>query len=131
VVWLGLIEAEMSRSHRVGPHFLEVVNEKHPIVKSVLVKAKNRIDRRWMPVPDLRVSGPFLFPKNPEHHLLGCDWDHRIGAVLAAPYSKGRAVAISPHPEMTENERGLEVLNEPLMPVSEFLRASLEWSAGR
>jgi hypothetical protein len=32
---------------------------------------------------------------------------------------------------MTENERGLEVLNEPLMPVSEFLRASLEWSAGR
>jgi len=131
VVWLGLIEAEMSRSHGVGPHSLEVVDEKHPIVKSVLVKAKSNADRRWMPVPCVRVSGPFLFPKNPKHLLLSYDWEHRLGAVLAAPYGRGRAVAISPHPEMTENERGLEVLNEPLMPVSNLLRASLEWSAGR
>ncbi len=131
VVWLGLIEAEISRLGGVGMHALEVVDEKHPIAKPVLRRAKGRKDRRWLPIPCMRVSGPIFFPKKKGQMLLSYDWEQRLGAVLAGGYGRGRAVAISPHPEMTENERDQSLLNEPLMPVSEMLRAALLWSAGR
>ena len=129
VVWLGLIEAEVSRMQGSGPHALEVADEKHPVVKPILRRAKGRRDRRWLPV--LRWNGPILFPKRREQMLLSYDWEQRLGAVLAGGYGRGRAVAISPHPEMTENERDQSLLNELLMPVSEMLRAALLWSAGR
>jgi hypothetical protein len=131
VVWLGLIEADISRSYGVGLHSLEVVDGRHPIVRGVIERAKGRKDRRWLPLNVVRVSGPIFFPKHPRQMVLSYDWEHRLGAVLAADYGKGRAVAISPHPEMTEHETDTELRHEPLMKVAGILKNALYWSARR
>jgi hypothetical protein len=131
VVWLGLIEADISRSYGVGLHSLEVVDGRHPIVRGVIERDRGRNDRRWLPLNVVRVSGPIFFPKHPRQMVLSYDWEHRLGAVLAADYGKGRAVAISPHPEMTEHEADTELRNEPLMKASGLLKNALYWSARR
>jgi hypothetical protein len=64
--------------------------------------------------------------------IFSYDWEKRLGAVLAADYGKGRAVAISPHPERTESDLGKDIpLSEPLMHAAEILRHALRWSGGR
>jgi hypothetical protein len=131
VVWLGLIEAEISRACGAGMHALEVVDAKHPIAKPVLRRAEGRKDRRWQPVPCMRVNGPIFFPKNKRQMVFSYDWEQRLGAVLAGGYGRGRAVALSPHPEMTGNERDGTVSAEPLLPASGIYRAALLWAAGR
>ena len=131
IVWLGLIEADISRAQGTGMHALEVVDEKHPIARGVLERAKGRKDRKWKPLPILRVSGPILFPKAARQMIFSYDWEHRLGAVLAAPYGKGRAVAISPHPEAAAHETDMEILNESPMKVSLLLKNALRWATGR
>lgn len=117
VVWLGLIRADISRAAGTGPHSLEVVNDRHPIVAGVIERATGRKDRKWKPVPITRINGPIFFPKNPRQLVLSYDWEHRLGAVLAGHYGKGRVVAISPHPEL-----------KPRTAIG-ILKNALTWSA--
>lgn len=131
VVWLGLLEAEISRSQGAGLHALEIVDATHPIAKSVRRRAQGRRDRRWLPVPCVRVNGPIFFPKRKEQMVFSYDWEQRLGAVLAGGYGRGRAVAISPHPEMTEDELERYVTSTPRMPVAAMYRAAILWAAGR
>jgi len=130
VVWLGLLAAEISRMAGVGMHQLEVADAAHPIAREEIQRAEGRTDREWLAVPCLRVSGPILLPKNKGQMVFSYDWEQRLGAVVAGDFGKGRAVAVSPHPEMGENERGRELRDEPLMPASKILRSALLWSAG-
>jgi hypothetical protein len=130
VVWLGLIAADISRAHGVGMHSLEVVNEKHPIVRGVIERAKGRKDRKWLALPVIRVSGPIFFPRDPKQMVMSYDWEQRLGAILAGSYGNGRAVAISPHPEATEHELDTDVLREPPMKAAGLLKNALYWSAG-
>lgn len=131
VIWLGLIEADISRAQGEGLHSLETVQAAHPIVEGVVERAEGRTDRTWKQLPVIRVNGPVFFPKHPDQMLMSYDWEHRLGAILAAPHGRGRAVAISPHPEFMENERGNgPVLEGDLMRASLLLRNSLYWSAG-
>lgn len=131
VVWLGLIQADISRSYGVGLHSLEVVDGRHPILRGVARRARGRRDRRWLPLTVMRVSGPIFFPRQPRQMILSYDWERRLGAVLAADYGRGRAVAISPHPEMTAQETDTDLRNEPLLPVAGVLKNALYWSAHR
>jgi len=131
VVWLGLIEADISRATGTGMHALEVVDDKHPIVRGVIERAKGRKDRKWLPLPAIRVSGPIFFPKNPRQMVMSYDWEHRLGAILAGSYGKGRAVAMSPHPEATEHEFDTDVLREPPMKAAGLLKNALYWCAHR
>jgi len=62
--------------------------------------------------------------------LLSYDWEHRLGAVVAAEYGRGRAVAISPHPENTTHETTAWRCSTSRAPSAEILRAALYWSAG-
>ena len=131
VVWLGLIAADISRTHGVGPHALETVDAAHPIVKGV-VEPAGQAHRAWKPLPVMRVNGPVFFPKHPEQMLMSYDWEHRLGALLAAPAGGGRAAAFSPHPEMREDESGTDNLTEgPLPRAALLLRNALYWSGGR
>jgi hypothetical protein len=131
VVWLGLIEADISRAQGAGLHTLETVQAAHPILHQVIERAAGRTDRDWKPLPVVRVNGPIFFPKQPDQMLMSYDWEHRLGAILAAPFGKGRAVAISPHPELLEHETGGgPVPDGELMRVSLLLRNALYWSAG-
>lgn len=132
VVWLGLIKADISRSQGAGPHAMEVVAAGHPLLAGVTDPTPERKDRHWKPIPVIRINGPIFFPKNRKHLIASYDWEQRLGAVLAAPYGKGRAVAISPHPEFSANESlNGPLLEEPLMRVSGLLKNALYWSAGR
>jgi hypothetical protein len=132
VIWLGMIEADISRTQGAGPHALETVQADHPIVRNVVEKAAGRTDRDWKPLPILRVNGPVFFPKNADQMLMSYDWEHRLGAVLAAPFRKGRAVAISPHPEFLESETAFGPLLEGDLPrAALLLRNALYWSAGK
>lgn len=135
VVWLNLIEAGISRTQGVGPHALETVNDRHPICRGVIQRTEGRKDRKWKPIPVNRINGPIFFPKKPAAMVFSYDWEHRLGAVLAGEYGRGRAVAISPHPERTARDvdaSGLEPMPlDPLMPVSELLKNALNWAAGR
>jgi putative intracellular protease/amidase len=132
VVWLGLIEADISRTAGTGPHALEVVEEKHPIWNGVLERATGRTDRRWLPVPVARVNGPIFFAKHPHQTIASYDWERRLGAILAAPYGQGRAVAISPHPEFIEGESPSEgsILDGEPARAALLLRNALYWSTG-
>ena len=132
VVWLGLIEADISRTAGTGPHALEVVEEKHPIWNGVLERATGQTDRRWLPVPVMRVNGPIFFAKHPDQTVASYDWERRLGAILTAPYGQGRAVAISPHPEFIEGESDSEgcVLDGEPARAALLLRNALYWSAG-
>lgn len=135
LVWMGLLEAEISRMPGAGPHTLEVVNAHHPIVQGVVERAVGRRDRTWRPVPVVRINGPILFPKKRDTLVFSYDWEGRLGAVLAGACGKGRAVAISPHPERTvddtETDESVPLPRSPLMPVVRLLRNALMWSAGR
>ena len=128
VVWLGVIQAEISRTMGTGMHALEVVNEKHPILRGVIERTRGHKDRKWKSLPVVRLNGPIFFPRDRSQLILSYDWEQRLGAVLAADYGQGRAVAISPHPECTENERG-DILNEPPLRSAGLLRNALYWSA--
>ena len=130
VVWLRMIPAEISRTMGVGMHELEVVNAKHPLLRGVIERTHGHKDRTWKRLPAVRLNGPMFFPKDRSHLVLSYDWEQRLGAVLAADYGQGRAVAISPHPECTENERE-DILTEPPMRVVALLRNALYWSARR
>lgn len=130
VVWLGLIEADISRTPGAGMHQLEAVAPEHPICAGVVQRAEGRSDRAWRPVPVIRVNGPLLFPKHPDTMILSYDWEHRLGAVLAGSFGRGRAVAMSPHPERTEHDLGADIPGEPLMPCAGLLKNALEWAGG-
>lgn len=131
LIWMGIIEAEISRTQGVGMHALETVNGKHPLLRGVLQRAAGRTDRTWQPLPVMRVGGPILFPKHPEQMLMSYDWEGRLGAVLAAPYARGRAVAISPHPELRADEAELDAVTPgPPPPAALLLRNALLWAAG-
>jgi hypothetical protein len=111
---------------------MEVVDEAHPILAGVSVRTQGREDRKWNAIPTLRVNGPIFFPADPGQMVLSYDWEHRMGAVLAAPFGKGRAVAISPHPEYVEGEQPFgPAIDGPLPPAAGLLRNALYWSAGR
>jgi len=131
IVWLGLIAADISRTAGVGPHSLEVVNERHPVAAGVIQRAKGRKDRRWQPIPTPRINGPIFFPHDPGDMVFSYDWEHRLGAVLAAEVERGRAVAISPHPERALDDLGDEMPAGPPPPTAEILRRALVWRAGR
>jgi len=132
IIWLGLIEADISRTDGTGPHSMEVVNARHPILKDVIEHCKSHPERKWKRLPVTRINGPVFFPRDKKTMVLSYDWEQRMGAVLAAPFGKGRAVAISPHPERTERDFGKNILiEEPLMPVAGLLRNALVWAAGR
>lgn len=131
VVWMGFIKAEISRTAGMGMHSLEARDGQHPVLAGVLERAHGRTDRRWLPLPVMRWNGPILFPKHPRQMILSYDWEHRLGAVLCAGHGRGRAVAISPHPEMTEHETYDTILHEPLMRVSDVLKNAILWAAGR
>ncbi len=132
VVWLGLIDADISRTSGAGIHSLEMVQASHPLLKGVARRAVGRKDRRWQAVPVMRISGPVFFPKDSQTLIASYDWEQRLGAVLAADADRGRAVAVSPHPERTEHDSGLcEVPLAPLMPVAVLLRNALLWAAHR
>jgi len=64
VVWLGLVEADISRAVGAGPHSLEVVDEKHPIVRPVLERAKGRKDAAGSPSRSSR-QRPDPVPETP------------------------------------------------------------------
>ncbi len=131
VIWMDLIEADISRTSGVGPHALETVDGRHPIVKGVVERAVGRRDRAWLPLPVMRIGGPVMFPKHREHMLMSYDWEGRLGAVLAAPCGRGRAVAISPHPERLIGETETGALQTgPLPRCALLLRNALLWSAG-
>lgn len=130
VVWMGLIEADISRTQGAGPHSLETVDGRHPIVQGIIEPATGRTDRTWNALPVLRINGPIFFPKHPEQMIMSYDWEGRLGAILAGDYQRGRVVAISPHPEFSACESpGGPVIDEPLMPVAGLLRNALSWSA--
>ena len=132
VVWLGLIEADISRTQGCGMHALETVDETHPIVHGVVERAAGRKDRKWNALPVIRINGPIFFPKRREQMVMSYDWERRLGAILAASYGRGRAVAISPHPEFQETEvEGGPVLDGEPMRAALLLRNALLWSAGR
>ena len=135
VVWLDIIPAEILRMAGAGLHSLEVADERHPIARGVIRRARGRKDRRWNPVPILRLNGPIFCPANPETMVFSYDWERRLGAVLAGGHGQGRAAAISPHPEYTPAEVSVAPNNpvamEPPMPASAILRNALFWAAGR
>lgn len=128
VIWLGLVDAEISRTEGVGPHSLDVANEKHPICRGVIKRASGRKDRRWQSVPAIRVNGPVFFPRKKEEMIFSYDWEKRLGAVLASVYGKGRVVAISPHLERTANDLATSIPDEELMASSLILRNAVEWA---
>ncbi|MHC4872899.1 MAG: hypothetical protein ACYTFY_13740 [Planctomycetota bacterium] len=131
VVWLGLIEAEMSRMAGVGMHAIEMQSEKHPIVKNAFTKTKGRSDRKWNSLPVMRMSGPMVFPKDKSAILASYDWEGRLGAIVASDYGKGRAVGISPHPERLQDDAGKDMIDGELLPVAKVLYNSLYWAASR
>ena len=131
VVWLDLIPADISRSQGVGPHALEVVDAAHPLTRGVIVRTEGRTDRQWQPVPVIRMNGPIFFPHRRETMVFSYDWEQRLGAVLAAPYERGRAAAISPHPERADGDLGDAIPATTLAPAALLLRNALLWAAGR
>lgn len=133
VVWLGLIEAEISRADGIGMHSLEVTDGEHPLLRGVAERAEGRTDRAWKPIPTIRWNGPIFMDCDPRHRVAAYDWEQRLGAVLAADYGAGRAVAISGHPEMVEEDLTMEggIATAPRMPCSLILRNALYWAAGR
>jgi phosphoribosylformylglycinamidine (FGAM) synthase-like amidotransferase family enzyme len=130
VVWLGLVPADISRAAGVGMHQLEVQAPNHPVAAGVCEPA-GRADREWKPLQVVRFNGPILFPKADAQMVFSYDWEGRLGAVVAADYGDGRAVAISPHPERTADDIGADMPDDPLLPVAGVLRDSLLWAAGR
>jgi hypothetical protein len=112
-------------------HSLEVKQATHPLAAGVVQPATGRTDRAWLAVPVLRMNGPIFFPADPATQIFSYDWEHRLGAVLAADCGQGRAVAISPHPERSEHDLTEAMPDEPLMPVARLLRNALLWSAHR
>lgn len=135
IVWMNLIRAQISRAQGAGPHALEVVDEKHPITRGVIKRTRGRKDRKWKAVPIVRLNGPIFFPKDPATMVFSYDWEQRMGAVLAAGCGRGRAVAISPHPENTFEELSAtpdaDVKMGPLTDAALILRNALLWAAGR
>jgi hypothetical protein len=128
IVWLGLIEADISRAAGAGLHSLEVVDPEHPIAAPVIEKGPHA-NRPWCSIPIIRIGGPIFFPKKQNQMIFSYDWEKRLGAVLAAEFGKGRAVAVSPHPERTEHDLDEDVaLSHPLMHAAEILHHSLLWS---
>ncbi|MHC4872053.1 MAG: hypothetical protein ACYTFY_09425 [Planctomycetota bacterium] len=133
VIWMDFIKAEVSRMDGVGMHSMEVVQSGHPVLRDNVFCTENRSDRLYKNIPVVRFNGPMFFPEEKDSLVLSYDWEQRIGAVLADTFGRGRAAAISPHPERTENdlEDASDPLDEPLMPVADVLKNAILWTAGK
>jgi hypothetical protein len=112
---------------------LEVVNPRHPICRGIVRRCTRHAQRQWEQLPAIRINGPIFFPKDRRTMVLSYDWEQRLGAVLAGAFGHGRAVAISPHPERTQNETAPDspMRSDDLMPAAGILRNALYWAAGR
>lgn len=127
---LGLIEADTSFVRLTGKAGIEVRDGRHPILNHVKKACKRHGERKWEPIEIIYWNGPFMLPKYPRHLVASFDWEGRLGAILAAPFGKGRAVAFGPHPEMSE-EQWPPSTDKPLWPCAGLLFNALYWSAGR
>jgi glutamine amidotransferase-like uncharacterized protein len=97
---IPVIPGRVLRSNVRGRLYLEPQAGNHPILRGIVRKCLRHKGRRWEPIAVTHQGGPMMFPADPSHIVASYDWEGEVGAVVAAPVGRGRAVAISSHPEL-------------------------------
>jgi len=98
--YIPLIAGRVLRANIRGRLYLEPQQGNHPILRGVVRRCTRHKDRRWEPVAVTHLGGPMILPDDPRTIVASYDFEGCIGAIVAAPLGRGRAVAIASHPEL-------------------------------
>jgi len=112
---ISLIPSGYNQILMEGSVVLRPIDPNHPIFTHASPKGRS--------FPMTQINGPMLLPRDPSSALATFDENGQFAAILAADVGQGRAVAISPHPELSVQKDGAEIDNSPL------LRDAILWSA--
>ena len=102
---LGLLPATLIEMCGSGPHPIEPVVGEHPILLGVARKS-TKPWRRYDPFIMVRHNGWPMKLRKGAQMIAAYDLRHQWAAIAAARFGKGRVVAISPHPEGVQFQRG-------------------------
>jgi len=133
---LGLVPGRASLANMRGRIYIEPQRGEHPILEGVVQRCTRHNQRQWEPIALTHLGGPFMFPDDRSTIVASYDGDGQVGALVAAPYARGRAVAIASHPELPVAELPIEDpsrLHSTPLPQGEvrlMLRNAVHWAAG-
>ena len=97
---LALIRARVLNCNIRGRIYLEPQQGEHDILKAVVQPCKRHDKRRWEPIAVTHLGGPLIVAEERDDIIASYDTSGEVGAIVAASYGAGRAVAIASHPEL-------------------------------
>jgi hypothetical protein len=98
--YIPVIPGRVLRSNFRGRAYLEPKQGDHPVLQGVARRCTRHRDREWEQVPVTQLGGPLMLPEDRSWTIASFDFEGEVSALSAAELGRGRAVAISSHPEL-------------------------------